>query len=277
MPTYRTVQEYYRRRESMVGYMKVLGGTKHFGFYRPGDKQWRFAAAMRRMEAELLATLDQPAGARVLDAGCGMGDVAAYVARHGSLQVVGVDLLDFNLAEARRRTARRGLEGQISYQLADYAQTGLPDRSFDAIYTMETLVHAPQAEAALAEFWRLLRPGGRLVLFEYARADTRRSDPAAEASINRVNQLAAMPSFDRFYDGVLEELLGQAGFREVTTRDITAHIWPMLQAFRTMAVVPYTILRAIGKAHKVPNAMSAVEFWRYRRYIRYIAYSAIKP
>lgn len=79
------VLRYCDRTESRLGYLYLLHGTKHFGWYGAGDSGWRFSPAMRRMENQLGQRLGLEAGSRVLDAGCGMGEVARTLPAHRDL------------------------------------------------------------------------------------------------------------------------------------------------------------------------------------------------
>ena len=54
------VVRYYNKTESRVGYDLFLRGTKHFGFYRPGDSAWNWQPALRRMEDRLAQELALP-------------------------------------------------------------------------------------------------------------------------------------------------------------------------------------------------------------------------
>jgi sterol 24-C-methyltransferase len=270
------VIRYYHKTESRVGYDLFLRGGKHFGLYRPGDSPWNWQAAMLRMEDKLAQELALPKGAHVLDAGCGVGEVADNLAREYDLNVTGVDILDFNIAEAKKRAIRLGLDEHVSFRQMSYAQLDFPDESFDGVYTMETLVHAADAEAVLEQFHRVLKSGGRLVLFEYSRAPESQMPKRAAAAFRAVNEGAAMPSFQRFDYGLLEQLLEKSGFSAVTVEDITQQMLPMLRCFDLIARLPYAIARRLHKQDKVINAMSAVEFWRYRDYFRYNVYTANK-
>jgi sterol 24-C-methyltransferase len=270
------VTRYYRTTESRLGYSVVLRGTKHFGYYRPGDPAWRLGAAMRRMEDLMAARLDLPAGARVLDAGCGVGDVATRLASVHGLDVTGIDILDFNLAEARRRAIGKGVSGQTRFFAMDYARLDFPDRHFDGAYTMETLVHSDHVEQVLAGLHRVLRPGGRLVHFEYSREPAATTTPEAARVLSEVNRAAAMPAFQRLEHGVLEQLLSKTGFIDVRTEDITRHMLPMLKVFAVMGWPTYTAARLLGRRTHAVNAMSGVEFYRHQSCWRYQVYTCRK-
>ena len=164
----RRVVGYYRTAESRLAYRLLLGGTKHFGYYPEGSSGLSMAAAMRLMEDKLGETLDLPPASRVLDAGCGEGDVAIRLVTRFDLEVDGVDLLEPNLRRARRKAARLGLTDSLRFHRLDYGDLPFPDQSFHGAYTMETLVHAFDHRQALRELGRVLKPGGTLALFEYS-------------------------------------------------------------------------------------------------------------
>jgi len=277
------IWRYYDRGESRIGYRLLLGGTKHFGYYEPGDSRWNFRAGMRRMEDKLAERLDPPPSygdvrtLRILDAGCGVGNVArALAARHG-MDVTGIDILDFNLAEAKRRTAKAGLEDRTRFQHGDYHHLEFEDASFDGAYTMETFVHSADPKAALAEFFRVLRPGGRLVMLEYSRTPDEEVSPEANDAMRRVCEGAVMPAWLQLYHGKLDELLADQGFEVTPAVDVTANMMPMLRAFSLIGKFPYWCGRVSGLTYKVVNAMSAREMYKFPEAWRYAIHTATKP
>jgi SAM-dependent methyltransferase len=99
---------------------------------------------------------------RLLDVGCGPGSITvglADVVAGG--EVVGVDLQDEPLNQARARAARRGA-ANVSFERADLYRLPFPDASFDAAFANGVLTHLDDAMRALAEIRRVLRPGGVL-------------------------------------------------------------------------------------------------------------------
>jgi ubiquinone/menaquinone biosynthesis C-methylase UbiE len=182
------LQSYYASLESVLGYDLLLGGTRHFGYYEDPKalNPFPLSGALRRMEEELFGTLRVQPSAQVLDAGCGYGHVARYMAKKG-LRVTGIDVVERHVRKARK-TALRLVEAQedekkkkkkskkekgggggaLEIRHMDYHHLeSFDDESFDGVYTMETLVHATRPEMVLEGFFRVLKPGGRLAMHEY--------------------------------------------------------------------------------------------------------------
>ncbi|MET4224553.1 class I SAM-dependent DNA methyltransferase [Oerskovia enterophila] len=102
-----------------------------------------------------------PAGARVLDAGCGTGRMLGHLhERESSLRLVGIDLSSGMLAEAARRTVPTALVG------ADLAALPFDRDVFDGVLAWYSIIHVPYGAlaAVVAEMARVLRPGGALLL-----------------------------------------------------------------------------------------------------------------
>jgi sterol 24-C-methyltransferase len=276
-PNLKRILRYYDRTESRIGYLYLLHGTKHFGWYELGQSKWQLTQAMRRMEVELGERLNLPADAEVLDAGCGMGDVARTMATKYGLKVKGIDILDFNIEKARKRSASSGLGDRANFQIGDYHKLDFPDEAFDGVYTMETLVHASDPEKVLSEFRRVLRPGGRLVMFEYSHTPEPELSHAAIKAFHQVCDLGAMPTWQRLKHGDMEFLLKEGGFIVDSAEEVSKRILPMLHAFYLLGRFPYFVGRVTNQVPKVVNAMSGVEMWRHREAWRYNIYVAHKP
>lgn len=271
------VKRYYNHTESRVGYRYLLHGTKHFGWYKPGQSKWSFTVAMRQMEDQLGERLALPYASEVLDAGCGVGDVARTMASKYGLKVTGIDILDFNLAEAKVRSARAGLNDRTTFMEGDYHNLEFSGASFDGVYTMETFVHAVDAERVLSEFFRVLRPGGKLVMFEYSRTPEEELSVEANRAFQQVCELASMPAWYRMNHGDLEAMIAKTGFTFDSVENVTERILPMVHAFSIIGRFPYWVGRGIGRTEKVVNALSGVEMYRHQEAWRYNIYTATKP
>ena len=272
------LQDYYANLESRIGYRLVLGGTRHFGFYAQGS-YWPFpvSRALRAMEDHLIASLALEKGSKVLDAGCGVGHVAIHLAKN-SYRVHGIDVVEHHLVKARRNIRAEDLEGEITVTIGDYHHLDvLADESFDGVYTMETFVHATEPEAAATGFFRVLRPGGSLAMYEYDHVDYSTQRREVSTSWTTINKWAAMPAHQQFQQGVLKGILEEVGFQDVVVRDLSENVLPMLRLFYLLAFVPYYVFVLLGLKCHFPNTVAGYEGFVYRNAARYIAVSAKKP
>lgn len=274
------LQSYYYSLESRLGYKFVLGGTRHFGYW-DHDARWPFpiTKALRKMEDKLAEVLDLPAGAHVLDAGCGVGHVALHMAKEHKLRISGIDVIDHHIAKARSNIARSKLpDGQVTVRKMDYHHLeSLEDESLDGAYTMETFVHATDPQAVLAGLYRILRPGGRVALFEYDHNLVADEPEDMAKSMKQINHYAAMPTNDVSDVGVFQRMLEDAGFEDVVVRDYSDNIRPMTRAFYLLGIVPYYIIKLLRLEKYFINTVAGVNAYLGHGRWRYVAVTATKP
>ena len=101
-------------------------------------------------------------GPKVLEAGVGTGLSLGYYPQHA--HVCGVDLSEDMLRRAQDKVEKKGLSHVKSLQVMDVTQLGFPDEMFDAVTAQFIITLVPDPEKALAEFARVLKPGGEIVL-----------------------------------------------------------------------------------------------------------------
>lgn len=101
-------------------------------------------------------------GRRVLEIGCGRGELAQWcvAAARPALFVAA----DFSMTAVRIARQRLNGDAAVRFVQADAQSIALPSGSIDTVISCETIEHVPQPQAAVREFARVLRPGGRLFL-----------------------------------------------------------------------------------------------------------------
>lgn len=104
---------------------------------------------------------------------------------------------------------------------------------------METLVHATDPYAVLTGFHRLLRPGGRIALFEYDHDFLENSPRSLAGSMSKINKYAAMPTNASSHPGGFKQMLEDAGFEDVVVRNYSSNIRPMTRIFFILGIIPY--------------------------------------
>ena len=122
---------------------------------------------VRRVAADVAAAA--PDGAQVLEVGSGPGHLSIRLARHHGLEVTGVDLDPAMIARARANADRRGNGGQRrpSFLVGNAAALAFPDGSFDLVVSTLSMHHWADPAAGLAEIGRVLRPGGRALIWDF--------------------------------------------------------------------------------------------------------------
>lgn len=120
---------------------------------------------IRRVRHAAWEELRPARGQKLLDAGCGAGDVArALAAAVGpSGEIVALDRSTATLTAARERDASSGV---IRYVSGDVAALDFDDDSFDGVWCERVLQHVADADRSIAEFARVTRPGGRVCLLD---------------------------------------------------------------------------------------------------------------
>jgi SAM-dependent methyltransferase len=110
-----------------------------------------------------------PDSARVLEVGCGPGRLALRLARQHGLEVTGLDLDPAMIARARANADRLGDADQRrpSFVVGDVAALAFPDASFDLVVSTLSMHHWADPSAGLAEIGRVLRPGGRALIWDF--------------------------------------------------------------------------------------------------------------
>jgi arsenite methyltransferase len=120
--------------------------------------------AMQTICARYMGQVALPAGARVLEIGCGNGAATRLIMEHVKpARLVGIDPSSVFIDMAREIF---GGEPRVSFALGDAAATGQPDASFDLVIAHTVYSHLVDPEGPLAEARRVLKPNGRLVIFD---------------------------------------------------------------------------------------------------------------
>lgn len=145
----------------------------------------------------MVAWLNPPKrpGWKMLDVAGGTGDIATRIvdASHGNAHATVLDINGSMLAVGRERAARRRLEANIDFVEANAEELPFPDETFDAYTIAFGIRNVPRIEVALAEAYRVLKPGGRFLCLEFSEVDMPMLDKIYEAwsfqAIPRIGQL----------------------------------------------------------------------------------------
>jgi demethylmenaquinone methyltransferase/2-methoxy-6-polyprenyl-1,4-benzoquinol methylase len=124
----------------------------------------------RAWKRDFVANSGVRLGQRVLDLAGGTGDIAALMSRRVGRngRVVLSDINEAMLEVGRQRLEDRGIAGNVSYALANAEALPFGDGEFDAVTIAFGLRNVTDKDAALAEMYRVLRPGGKALILEFS-------------------------------------------------------------------------------------------------------------
>jgi ubiquinone/menaquinone biosynthesis C-methylase UbiE len=165
-----------------------------------------------------LTSLNLSPGKSLLDVACGSGGPVLRIADRTGCSVVGVDVHEQAVATGNDLAAQRNLTQRAKFQVAD-ATTSLPfpDASFDAITCIDAINHLPNRPAILADWARLLKPGGRLLFTDPITV----TGPLTNAEIAVRSSIGFFLFVPRGYD---ERVIEQSGLRLLVNEDVTANM-----------------------------------------------------
>ncbi len=215
-----------------------------------------FGRLTSQMAEPLLDAAGVAAGTRHLDLASGPGYVAARSHARGA-RVTGADFSGAMVALAR------SLHPGPDFREADAEALPFADGSFDAVTMAFLLGHLGRPAAAVAEAFRVLRPGGRLALSWWLPPERTAGFAIVLESVRRHGRmdvgLPAAPPFELFGDpAMLRALLGEAGFEGIEAREV-AMTWRVATADELFEAYRDGTARTAGLLRKqAPEALAAI-------------------
>jgi SAM-dependent methyltransferase len=185
-----------------------------FPGYPPRDSLGSLRARAGRSEFARLLDRAIPGDARIVEVGCGTGQMSLFLAT-ANRTVIGADLTRASLSLGSAASRRFGVD-KVSFVETDLRRPGLREGAFDVVYSSGVLHHTPDPRASFAALARLARPGGIVVLGLYntwARIPHR-----IRRAVGRLSRFKWVP-----LDPILRDRAGEPARREAWLRDQYMH------------------------------------------------------
>ncbi len=154
----------------------------------------------------------------LLEVGCGAGGCAVYISERSQARVTGIDLNEQGISSAKSLARAHDLHSRVQFQTID-ASRNLPfeNEVFDVIFSNDAICHIPNRSKVLQEWWRVLKPGGR-ILYTDALIVTGMLSNEELATRSSVGYYLFLPR------GENERLIREAGFELLRSVDLTASV-----------------------------------------------------
>lgn len=259
------IEKYYN--DSQKDYEIIWGLKKHhslhYGFWEKGIKN--HAQAVQNQSDKIAHCAHLGPAMLLADLGCGIGGPASFLAQKYQCHISGVSITKRQIKQARDFAAQNNLSHLLDFSVQDFSQTNFPDSHFDVVYAIESSCHALHKEEFLREAYRILKPEGKLVVFDFFAKNQ-------EDEKHKVMQKWA-------YSWAVDEFANQmafktkafdAGFQNIELRDVTRNVRRDIYRLYLIFLPSYLmdfVLRLTGKRKgKHENMFSALyQFRAYRK------------
>ena len=166
----------------------IMGDDLHFGLFTAADEP--LAQATHNLTVRLAQLADLSPGMSILDVGCGVGTPSIYLAQEHACRPTGISTSRVGVEIARARAAQHGVGDTARFKTRDAMNNGLPDKSFDRVFSLESAHLISDKEGMFRECFRVLKPGGKLALCDVALIGTLETETAYYETLGHSPEVA---------------------------------------------------------------------------------------
>ncbi|KST62835.1 methyltransferase domain-containing protein [Mastigocoleus testarum] len=199
---YQQIQQFYDASSSL--WEETWGEHMHHGFYGVDGKEEkdRKQAQIDLIE-EILSWSGVEQAENILDVGCGIGGSSLYLAAKLCAKATGITLSPVQAKRANQRARELGFAARTNFQVADAQEMPFADNSYDLVWSLESGEHMPDKTKFIQECYRVLKPGGKLIVVTWCHRPTDRLPLTAQeekhlAEIYRVYHLPYVISLPEY-------------------------------------------------------------------------------
>lgn len=190
----------------------------HFGYY--DEKATNHKEALVRVNEVLADFGEIKKGATIVDAGCGLGHSSEWLAIHLDANVTGITLVPKQVKTIEKRLAKKPVKN-VRFLVADFLAMPFADNSVDVVWAIESVCHAHDKLLFYKEAYRVLKPGGKLLMADYDRS-SRPMTAQKETLLKEAFHTWAVPDLDTIEEHRNHSI--QAGFTSFKHNDVTKHV-----------------------------------------------------
>ena len=216
------VARYYDVTEQQYRRMWQLQKSRslHYGLWDDSTKNFHEALLNTNKVLANLARINSTD--IVLDAGCGIGGSSLWLAANKKCTVTGISLSAKQVATGNALAKKEGLDDLAHLEKRDYTATDFPDASFDVVWAIESVCQANDKNDFIKEAYRILKPGGRLIMADYFKQPGLTGKDAQ--MMRDWAQGWALNDFEVMKD--FEIMLDHTGFKNINIKEVTDAIRP---------------------------------------------------
>lgn len=235
------IADYYRKSgwlyKTFIYSSKSLG--IHFGFWDKDTEN--YDQSILNQFREVVKTTKIKKGMNVLDAGCGVGGGAIYIAKNTGAHVWGVTITPEQIKEAKINAIKLGVQENCEFKLMDFTKTSFSNNSFDVVFGIESVCHAYPKAKFLKEMYRVMKPGGILYISDGYQLQKLKNweEENIISTLCRVWRLKELVNFN-----TMSDLIIRSGFKLVSIEPKSDVVRPTFKYMRFLIMIsqPLTLL-----------------------------------
>jgi len=261
------IAQYYDVSEDHYRYFWDLNQSHalHYGYWDESTKT--FKEALANINQVLANEAGIQSGMHVLDAGCGIGGSSIWLAHHKSTTVTGITLSAKQAARANNIAQKLDLNKMVSFQVQDYMHTNFESNTFDIVWAIESICHADDKKKFVNEAFRLLKPGGTLIMADFF--IVKDATEKEQVELNKWAHGWAVPFFEK--KNIFEKYLMESGFKKIAMIDATTHIIKSAKRLYIAFFPGWFLSKVYNLLHK-----NTTEFSKKNVYTAYFQYKTLK-
>lgn len=251
----------------------------HYGYWDETTPNLR--SALTNMNNRLAEFAGIKQGDRILDAGCGVGGSSIYLAKTLGCKTVGITLSDKQIGKCINNAEKHNVSGSCTFEKQNYLETTFPDNSFDIVWGIESVCYAFDKYDFLKEAYRVLKPGGKVVVADFYSNNVKPHTPEAKLMKNWTDTWAIKEYADvnEFWDK-----MDKAGFKNRKQVDVTQNVIRSINrlyyCFFPGLPLSY-LIQAMGIRNSLQTANMWSTYYQYKAHKqglwKYMFYTAEKP
>jgi len=243
---YQDIREFYDASSEL--WESIWGEHMHHGYY---GRNGNYKLDRRQAQIELIEELllwagynENNAPQNIIDVGCGIGGSTLHLAEKFGSKATGITLSPVQASRATERAGEVSLDGQVDFAVANALEMPFEDNTFDLVWSLESGEHMPDKSKFLQECYRVLKPGGKMILATWCHRETdsfagdlTKSEVAHLKEIYRVYCLPYVISLSEY-----RAIATDCGFNNLNSDDWSIAVAPFWDVVIDSAITPQAIV-----------------------------------
>lgn len=245
-------KEYYDGPADVI-YRQIWRDNIHMGTWETGNEDFNTAQEKTNIVMAKKAGIQK--GSTILDAGCGYGATARYLAKTFGCKVTGINISEKELELANQRTKNQGLEDLCLFEYGDFHSLKYPDGSFDVVWSQDAFLHGENKRKIMEECFRVTKKGGKFVFTDIVMIK-KNATPEDEKKIHERLQTTDIWDFDDY-----EKALQDVGFTIKLKENWSEKVAPSYHTVATELRANRVEIESRVDAQVIDKTLAALDFW----------------